>query len=348
MQLISRDPEYGDLRCMECEVPEVVVFLKENGCQIFKDLCIDGEVPCHDKCCVENCELDHNNISNLLKYELARNSREVSEEMLLYISTRAEESFSNHDCIHDDVKLCDVENKLMEGRTVSGETAHISTEACSSTKELSDRRNFSNTEQIITPSLSQLFDHEDLRDQQQNHQDHPNVEKIIEDSWSAGKEADCRNCNGVDLRSEDDLGAQRITDASGSQPITDDKKDKSTEGAEVEPTPDAESTSETADYMSEVPLIPSSSSRQNTAGHHRELGSSSFSAASTPSGRLTFSGLIPFSDNISLRSNSTASTRSFAFPILAAEWNESPIRMAEVDRRPKRCGCWRMFTCSNF
>ncbi|XP_027126248.1 uncharacterized protein [Coffea arabica] len=345
MQLESRDPEYGDLRSMECEVPEVVVFLKENGCQIFKDLCIDGEVPCHDKCCVENCELDHNNISNLLKYELARNSREVSEEMLLYtsISTGAEESFSNHDCIHDDAKLCDAEKKLlMEDKTVS---AHISTEACSSSeKELSDIRNLSNTEQITGPSLSHLFNCEDLRlDQQQNHQEHPKTETMIADTWSAGKEADCRNCNGVDLRSEVELGAQRITDDSGSQPITDEStsEDKRTE-----------STCEAADCMSKVPLLASSSSsrqNENTAGHHRELGSSSFSAASTASGRLTFSGLIPFSDNISLRSNSTASTRSFAFPTLATEWNESPIRMAEVDRKPKRRGCWRMcFTCSNF
>ncbi|CDO98546.1 unnamed protein product [Coffea canephora] len=270
--------------------------------------------------------------------------------MLVYtsISTGAEESFSNHDCIHDVAKLCDADKKLlMEDKTVSGETAHISTEACSSSeKELSDIRNLSSTEQITGPSLSQLFNCEDVRlDQQQNHQEHPKTETIIAETWSAGKEADCRNCNGVDLRSEVELGAQRITDDSDSQPITDAKDESTTEDKSTE------STCEAADCMSKVPLLASSSSRQNenTAGHHRELGSSSFSAASTPSGRLTFSGLIPFSDNISVRSNSTASTRSFAFPILATEWNESPIRMAEVDRKPKRWGCWRMcFTCSNF
>lgn len=155
---------------MECEVPEVVVLLKENGYQFFKDICIGGEVACHDKCCVENCELDHNNLSNLLKYELARNSSDVSEEMLLYISTGAEESFSNLDCIHDDVKLCGAEKKLMEDKAVPIGTADNSTDLCSSIKESSERQNFTASGQITNLSLSQLFIHDDLRDQQQNHQ----------------------------------------------------------------------------------------------------------------------------------------------------------------------------------
>ncbi|KAL3529389.1 hypothetical protein ACH5RR_008711 [Cinchona calisaya] len=320
---------------MECEVPEVVVFLKENGCQFFKDICMGGEVPCHEKCCVKNCELDHNNISNLLKYELARNSTEVSEEVVLYISTMAEESFSNHDSNHDDVKLCGVESKLMENKAVPSETDDFS-----SKKEFSERRNFATSEQITCLSLSQLFSSEDLGDDQQNDQKDPKMEIVLADSWSG---------IGADLRSEIDLGAERIADNASSQRFTAEHH-KTKKIAGVEPTPETEKKCQMADKMSKVPLLASSSSsRQNTVGHHREPGSSSFSAASTPSGRLTFSGLMPYSDTISLRSNSTTSTRSFAFPILATEWNESPIRMAEVERRSKKCRCWRMcFTCSKF
>ncbi|KAK1564491.1 hypothetical protein Q3G72_004483 [Acer saccharum] len=41
-----------------------------------------------------------------------------------------------------------------------------------------------------------------------------------------------------------------------------------------------------------------------------------------------------YSESISLRSNSsTASSRSFAFPILPSEWNGSPVRMVKPDRR---------------
>ncbi|KAA8532852.1 hypothetical protein F0562_033031 [Nyssa sinensis] len=63
------------------------------------------------------------------------------------------------------------------------------------------------------------------------------------------------------------------------------------------------------------------------------LGESSFSAAGVVSGRITYSGPIAYSGSVSLRSDSsTASTRSFAFPILQSEWNSSPVRMVKADR----------------
>ncbi|KAL4323541.1 hypothetical protein GQ457_11G027450 [Hibiscus cannabinus] len=49
------------------------------------------------------------------------------------------------------------------------------------------------------------------------------------------------------------------------------------------------------------------------------------------------SGTMPCSGSVSVRSSSsTASSHSFAFPILASEWNSSPVRMAEADPRPPR------------
>lgn len=71
------------------------------------------------------------------------------------------------------------------------------------------------------------------------------------------------------------------------------------------------------------------------------LDADSFSAAL--SGPLTFSGPMSFSGNsghgpysgsVSHRSDSsTASTHSFAFPILPYEWNSSPVKMAQPDKR---------------
>ncbi|XP_051148425.1 uncharacterized protein LOC127263448 [Andrographis paniculata] len=61
-----------------------------------------------------------------------------------------------------------------------------------------------------------------------------------------------------------------------------------------------------------------------------DFGESSFSA----NGLVHCSDPVPFSGSISHRSDSSAtSARSFAFPILQPEWDSSPVRMTEADRR---------------
>ena len=53
-----------------------------------------------------------------------------------------------------------------------------------------------------------------------------------------------------------------------------------------------------------------------TCQDHHGLGESSFSAVGPVSGRISYSGPVPYSGSISLRSDSsTTSTRSFAFPM---------------------------------
>lgn len=59
-------------------------------------------------------------------------------------------------------------------------------------------------------------------------------------------------------------------------------------------------------------------------------GESSFSADDF----IVHSGPIAFSGSISLRSDGSATSgRSFAFPILQSEWNNSPVRMTDEERR---------------
>ncbi|MCD9560275.1 hypothetical protein HAX54_018797 [Datura stramonium] len=66
-------------------------------------------------------------------------------------------------------------------------------------------------------------------------------------------------------------------------------------------------------------------------------GEASFSAAGPASGLITYSGPISHSGSVSLRSDSsTTSARSFAFPVLQSEWNSSPVRMAQAERRHLR------------
>jgi len=56
---------------------------------------------------------------------------------------------------------------------------------------------------------------------------------------------------------------------------------------------------------------------QAVTGHiHHSLGEASFSSIGPMSGRISYSGPVPYSGSISLRSDSsTTSTRSFAFPM---------------------------------
>ncbi|XVF49900.1 hypothetical protein PTKIN_Ptkin04bG0053200 [Pterospermum kingtungense] len=65
----------------------------------------------------------------------------------------------------------------------------------------------------------------------------------------------------------------------------------------------------------------------------------------------SLTGPVPCSGAISLRSaSSSASSHSFAFPILPSEWNGTPVRMVEADQRqPTKHQSWRTcFLCCKF
>ncbi|XP_061351996.1 uncharacterized protein LOC133296970 [Gastrolobium bilobum] len=88
---------------------------------------------------------------------------------------------------------------------------------------------------------------------------------------------------------------------------------------------ETENTSKAVDVKSDDEAV--------TSHLRHSLGESSFSALGTVSSRISYSGPVPYSGSISLRSDSsTTSTRSFAFPVLQSEWNSSPVRMAKADR----------------
>uniref|UniRef100_A0A1D1XJ75 Methylthioribose-1-phosphate isomerase n=1 Tax=Anthurium amnicola TaxID=1678845 RepID=A0A1D1XJ75_9ARAE len=77
-----------------------------------------------------------------------------------------------------------------------------------------------------------------------------------------------------------------------------------------------------------------SGSLARTLFNHPSQADTNFLGPAALSGRIVYTGQIPYSGSISLRSDSsTTSTRSFAFPILQSEWNNSPVRMARADRR---------------
>ncbi|GAB4829011.1 hypothetical protein Ancab_018668 [Ancistrocladus abbreviatus] len=93
------------------------------------------------------------------------------------------------------------------------------------------------------------------------------------------------------------------------------------------------------------------SGNMNSSLDQRVHEESSFPAGVTPPSLITYSGPIAYSGSISLRSESSAgSARSFAFPVLQTEWNNSPVRMAKADRRHfrKQKGWVQSLICCRF
>ncbi|KAL9225851.1 hypothetical protein vseg_001730 [Gypsophila vaccaria] len=88
----------------------------------------------------------------------------------------------------------------------------------------------------------------------------------------------------------------------------------------------------------------------DSSSDHRVHGETSFSAATAPPSSITYMGPVSHTGNISLRSESSAgSTRSFAFPVLQAEWNSSPVRMAKAEHRNrKQRGWFQAVMCCRF
>lgn len=83
----------------------------------------------------------------------------------------------------------------------------------------------------------------------------------------------------------------------------------------------------------------------------RVHGETSFSAAMPLPASITYTGPHAHTGSVSLRSESSAgSTRSFAFPVLQAEWNSSPVRMAKADQRhvQKHKGWVHSLMCCRF
>ncbi|KAI0512234.1 hypothetical protein KFK09_012872 [Dendrobium nobile] len=96
-------------------------------------------------------------------------------------------------------------------------------------------------------------------------------------------------------------------------------------------------------------IIGGTTATRSLSGHliHEDA---SLPGSAALSGPIITSGHIPYSGNISLRSDSsTTSTRSFAFPILQSDWSSSPVKMAKAERKHSWKHRWRAaLTCCKF
>ncbi|KAK2663439.1 hypothetical protein Ddye_002013 [Dipteronia dyeriana] len=252
---------------MDSETPELVAFYQQNNYEFVKDIFMDPEVvpSLMKRCLVDNCELDHNNISCMLNSVVDINSDSTSETL---------ESVSNDSC-KDVIKKCGSVNLVMEHD--------------------SDAKGY------ILHNCS--------------------IEKIVPKTHLVGE---------VPGR-EADLSNYMVSVSSATEVINDNSSTSEMEewqqNADFKQFLETESTSKKPQDSTFGSLIINSSTEsivdQNVNGESAD----SFSAGS-------LSCHTPYSESISLRSNSSsASSRSFAFPILPPEWNGSPVRMVKPDRR---------------
>lgn len=296
---------------MESEEAELIVLLQESDYKIFKEICIDGEeVSFHDKCCVENCELDHSILSVLLNSELEiqGNLRTESPDVVSFVSN-VSESFHQHECIMEVRKEFNSEVLLMESSVCVGTRVKYA--------ELTSSKN-------LEAQNSVLFDSFLHRGEKENNQvpgDTVLATSMFLSSSSKALGHASESCgfkgddadNGKTIDCDSFKSTVSCIEGSTEQDfaITDEKKLAKAEEDEI-----------LVDFTKKPINDPGNSSYGD---HHP--------------------------GSTSLRSNSSsASTRSFAFPILPSEWYDSPIRMAEADgKNLRKRKQWRTrFICCNF
>lgn len=302
---------YAQKNATQCEVPEMIVYLKETSNHAV-NIRFDDEVPSCDKTAVENKEANHS--SDLC---FSSCTSDVHSDLIKVIM---EDLPSNSDAMGEH----DTKNLMEDGEGKFNFTDGLGSVSCSEKFVTMDVLPVRKKEMDIL----QFEALDDDGDMQQSDQD--TYEEVNSSSSSLFCAAEASNCGNVEETSSNVyLESDSFTINPGSPPrLESDISGEQTHSELVHTltTPAGE------DSLGE---LRSASSRSILTQHGQ--GESSFSALDNPAALVTRAGRIAYSGRISLRSDSsTTSTRSFAFPILQADWHTSPVRMAKADRRHYR------------
>ena len=95
---------------LDCEMPELLVFLQGSKYQSIKDFCRDGEVPLEAKSLTEYCGLDHNTVSCLLNSDADGSELPAEERSTKSFISNDSKSFIRHDCNDYVVEQCGSRN----------------------------------------------------------------------------------------------------------------------------------------------------------------------------------------------------------------------------------------------
>ncbi|KAK8488693.1 hypothetical protein V6N11_019857 [Hibiscus sabdariffa] len=356
---------YLDKSVMECNLPELVVCYKENTYHVIKDIRIDDGVLTKDMFLFDNGTDEKFLPSEKdLDAELMKDSPEM-DVSINGVSRIPEQNQSDQNVDDEcgskkklDADTCALDVCLLEGiesndgianqcdfkdliltremkdgvskvlytlglgeltsmsKMSSAKTKAVYSDCKSDAVEQQSFQNFSEREVTAIPSLDSAVEESDPGKGEPT---------LVSPVFASVPEESSSSCLVSEVSNDSKLESGRITCHFNSSAPTS-NEDECSHNLDGEPH-ETGSTPKLGDAVDQ----PFSSNLQ------RGNGESSFSLAGPVSGLITYSGPIAYSGNLSLRSDSSAtSTRSFAFPILQPEWDSSPVRMAKADRRHYR------------
>ncbi|XP_062116841.1 uncharacterized protein LOC133830785 isoform X2 [Humulus lupulus] len=308
-----RNSHFTRKESMDYELPELVVFLQESSYHFVKDMCIDKKLPCKEKSFVENCELEHKIISCVLESDADRKSKPLEQAMKPLSSSITKESKPTDEDDHGD-----------KGTKQHGFT-NLVTEGLDSSP--SDGISIHKAIKEIVPELQLVVQ----KVQKSALTSPPTVDNNKDTSQTSSvtipKEVKSgRNSCDSDFSVATIIGAE--------EPSL---------GADCHQEP-AETEHTTTSHENEI----SESFTEPSPVHQQYCNEEPTHLAGLMSHHVSASTSFR---SISLRSSSSAtSSRSFAFPILAAEWNGSPEKMVKPEKRQlkKRRGKCFSFLCCKF
>ncbi|KAF6140045.1 hypothetical protein GIB67_001786 [Kingdonia uniflora] len=329
---------YIDKNGIEHKLPEIIFCLKEGSYHLVKNVCMDGEMPSLEKISLENVYIDHIAISNSSTPGLGADSDSSRGAADVAAATADGEKLLKECDSGIDVATNCSSNNMTEKKEVSLDSKSKFMDGIIDEKVVPHK--VTSVQELVTEnSSSNPSNFDGGEPQHQSDQDTSKETKLENpESTPAAEEL-----NNNEVFSDSKMESKSIPSDSEFLPSA---KNKNEEDLQNESNQIFAQTSSSRSL--EVGILDDRktlSQRYYATKHVR--GESDFSEVSVLSLGAHL-GTIPYSGNISFRSDSSAtSTRSFAFPILNSEWNSSPIKMMKADKRGyrKSRGCLRSFLC---
>nr|GMD22774.1 serine-rich adhesin for platelets-like [Ipomoea batatas] len=356
----------ADKHIMEPEFPESIASYKESNSNDVKDICIDEGVPIVDKNLIEN--LNDSSFGTCVSLPSIGDKNDnlgedVQKEMLSGDPSKIQDAkigATNASTVKDDTEsvapdclISSVEDNVnkesptdtyLEDLMKLFGPKHATTGKVEN--DVSEKQSFGNK-----PLLESLCAQQHCQSSEEAIlESHPTVPTNVESNKNDHSTFDLNNSKAATADESAEKISKQVLDSdampNNEEVISD--KTSAAPASEVQ----CRNTVKTAENSCGHPLGPELQDARNSEdkasakfsiGSHDQFadGEASFSSVGPMSGLITYSGLIPHSGNISLRSDSsTTSARSFAFPVLQSEWNSSPVRMAKGDRRYRKNRGW--------
>ncbi|XXG79903.1 hypothetical protein AAC387_Pa09g0870 [Persea americana] len=379
---------YTDKAVTQTELPELTICYNASSFNVVKDICIDEGVPSRDRIFTDKGKVDHRKIIDMLYSDLVGSGDLMKEGVDSFLPSSEDGKFVNGS--YKEVEKRHREDNLLEevvgdvnatddGQLISGVNhkrvtmkgnPKMSIEEEESNVDAREKIVNYTFDEHVMPDKSLLLRARNFDGRHYYSSELPVIDQQAVEGHDTNKIVD------VDLRP---LGATKGTKlATSTSPSANEISlgcnntkdllfDRRVENGSI--TFDFNSSSsaksarmegaETADHQHSAQNFSMSgledkaldSLTGSTRSFFIQHGYGESDHSGSVSDPITYSGLIPYSGNTSLRSeSSTASTRSFAFPVLQSEWNSSPVKMAKPDRRQlkRHRGWWISVLCCKF